>query len=330
MNSTIIRLAVLWLACVSLGCPAAAQPQFLVENLRPSRVASGFAFTEGPAPDGRGGIWFSDIDNANIHRFDIATGTTTLQNDDSGGSNGLVFDDQGRLLAAEHFRQRVTRTDGDRIEVLADSWNGLPLNSPNDMVIDAAGGIYFTDPAYANSVQPEGVYYISPDGSLSQIIAGLSRPNGIALSPDETTLYVAEPTANAAPGNPNMKIWMFDLPAAGVPENQRPFANGFADGLAVDAFGNVFAATHFGFSAWDPSGELIFWERTPTATTNVAFADPAGTYPNWLYITAGGSLYRSRLLPAVPEPAAVSILFVIVIVIAFIEGAPWPSRSCSC
>ncbi len=292
---------------LSMRVGAQAPAQFLTDDLTPIEVASGFAFTEGPSPDGAGGIWFSDIDRTDIHRFDIATGTTTLVNGDSGGSNGLVFDDQGRLLAAEQNNQRLTRTDGDNIEVLADMWNGKRLNSPNDIVIDSSGGIYFTDPAYANNVQREAVYYISPNGTMTQVISNLSRPNGIALSPDETTLYVAEPTSNPFSGNANMKIWEYDLAAPGLPENPMVFADTFADGLTVDVFGNVFAATYFGFGAWTPDGDLIFQETSPSATTNVVFENPAGTYPNTLYITAGGSLYRTDIFP-VPEPNCSTLL----------------------
>ena len=118
------------------------------------------------------------------------------------------------------------------------------------------------------------------------------------------TLYVAEPTANPFPGNPEMKIWGYDLPTPGQPISPVVFADGqFADGLTVDAFGNVFAAVFQGFAAWTPQGDPIFYEATPDATTNVVFQDAAGTYPNWLYITAGGSLYRTQLLP-VPEPSS--------------------------
>lgn len=278
---------------------------FLKENLQPNEVASGFAFTEGPTPDGAGGIWFTDINRSNIHRFDIATGMTTLESDNSGGANGLLFDSTGRLLVAEGFSQRLTRIDGDAVEVLADSWNDAKLNSPNDIALDSNGGIYFTDPAYFQDVQAEGVYYVSPEGNVSQVISGLSRPNGIALSPDETTLYVAEPTATPFPGNPEMKLWEFDVPTPGEPNNPRIFVEGlFVDGLTVDAFGNVFGALFQGYGAWTPEGEPIFWEQTPDATTNLVFENPDGTYPNRLFITAGGSLYRTELLP-VPEPSSI-------------------------
>ncbi|MEZ6097990.1 MAG: SMP-30/gluconolactonase/LRE family protein [Pirellulaceae bacterium] len=315
------------LAILTFTVSVVVAAQFRTHGITVERVATGYAFTEGPAPDGKGGIWFSDIDNTDIYRFDIATGVTTLQNGESGGSNGLVFDDQGRLLAAEHSTQRVTRTDGDTIEVLADSWNGLSLNSPNDMVVDKQGGIYFTDPAYANNVQPEAVYYIAPNGELSQVITGLSRPNGIALSPDDGVLYVAEPKSLPWPNKSNMKICQFDLASPGSPSNKRVFANSFADGLTVDAYGNVFAATYAGFTAWTPSGQKIFSRSFPNATTNVAFANPAGTYPNTLYVTAGGSLYRTELLP-VPEPACWPLLMWI-LVLAKLRGCPQPSRHMS-
>ena len=161
-----------------------AQVPFITKSLSVEEVAGGFGFTEGPTPDGEGGILFSDINNSDIHRFDIAAGTTSVVDSESGGANGLLFDAEGRLLVAEGIAQRLTRRDGEgNVEVLANEWDEQPLNSPNDIVVDAAGGIYFTDPGYFNEVQLEGVYYITPQGEMSQVISNLSRPNGIALSP---------------------------------------------------------------------------------------------------------------------------------------------------
>ncbi len=132
-----MSLRVLGLIAVVVGASNAAE--FTTKGLTADEVASGYQFTEGPATDGMGGIWFTDIDSAHIHRFDIASGETALMIEDSGGANGLLFDRQGRLLAAEGFEQQLTRRDGDQVEILADGWNGQRLNSPNDMVIDSAG-----------------------------------------------------------------------------------------------------------------------------------------------------------------------------------------------
>jgi hypothetical protein len=133
---------------------------------------------------------------------------------------------------------------------------------------------------------------------LSQIISDLRRPNGIALSPDESVLYVADPGINAD----RQQIMKYDLPAPGQPTNPRVFAHMFADGLKVDPLGDLFAATYYGFAAWRPDGTQIVAFHVdnlslelPEATTNVAFADPAAGYPNTLYITAGHSLYRATL-----------------------------------
>ncbi len=110
----------------------------------------------------------------------------------SGLANGLMFDSQGRLVVAEMGGQRVVRRQDGDVTVLADMFGGRRLNSPNDLVVDTSDGVYFTDPQIRGGIeQPEAVYYLSPSGQLSQIITGMARPNGIILSPDERTLYVA-------------------------------------------------------------------------------------------------------------------------------------------
>ena len=128
-------------------------------------MATGFGFTEGPVADGQGGIWFTDLApigantrlrRSNILRFEIATGITQVVEENAGGANGLLLDSDGGLIAAEGYLQRVTRRAGGTRTVLVDEWDGLPFNGPNDLVMDAGGGIYFTDPNYFFSVQEEG------------------------------------------------------------------------------------------------------------------------------------------------------------------------------
>ena len=148
---------------------------------------------------------------------------------------------------------------------LATHWNGLPFNGPNDLVIDAAGGIYFSDPDYNNRRSvPEAVYYINPAGVLSRLLTGFSRPNGVILSPDGHTFYLAAETEK--------RIYAFDVAADGTLSNQRLFArtdvnaNGVVlpgitngpDGLTVDAAGNVYAAVQNAVFAWNPAGHRLF------------------------------------------------------------------------
>lgn len=291
MNLSVRTLLFLFyaIACSRLTYGA----EFVTRGLTVEELSSGHEFTEGPARDGSGGIWFTDIDGQKIHRFDIATGKTELMVMESGGANGLLFDSDGRLLAAEGIAQQLTRRSENEVEVLADRWNGLRLNSPNDLIADANGGIYFTDPDYYHEVQDEGVYYLSSNGEFTQIISDLERPNGIALSPDESTLYVVEVTRS--PSVSNSKIWQYDITLAGTISNARIFTTGFADGLTVDKFGNVFGAQYLGVAAWDPDGKRILDFRSPEETTNVVLSDSHLEYPNTLYVTGAGSLYRIEL-----------------------------------
>ena len=183
-------------ANITLLLPAFGSGQILPPDASVERLARGFGFTEGPVNDGNGGILFTDLSRSDIIRYDISAMTTEVVDANSGGANGLFFDAGHNLITMDGNRRQVSRRDSNDVsivaEVLADSWNGTPFNSPNDLVIDQGGGIFFTDPDYQNRrAQPEAVYYLSQNGELSQVLNGFRRPNGIALSPDEDTLYLA-------------------------------------------------------------------------------------------------------------------------------------------
>ena len=269
----------------------------------------GAVFTEGPAaaPDGR--IYFSDITGSaksseagHILRYDPRSGNTMVYRSPSGMANGMIFDLEGRLVVAEgadYGGRRVTRTDmkSGKSERVAVAYDGKDLNSPNDITIDARGRIYFTDPRYVGHepvTQPvEGVYRIDPDGSVHRIISDAGRPNGIAVSPDQKTLYVA--------GTPNregaMTILAYDLAADGRATFRNvlvKLSEGYADGLTVDAAGNVYCGCGpRGVRVFAPSGEEIASIAVPAEVTNVEFGRGEGR--RWLYITAGKALYRIRL-----------------------------------
>ena len=295
-----IALTITFLSSASVADAAT----FAAKPLSVVRVATGFEFTEGPVPDQDGRIWFTDLqgrwtehETSEIWRFDPTTGESELQYSDANGANGLAIDNQGRLIAAEGFANRLTRRDGDEIEVLADTWNGIPLNSPNDIAIDKHGGIYFTDPPYFDDQQPAAVYYLSAGGDLNQVITGLRYPNGIGLSPDESTLYVVDSDSESDP-NPDRQILRYDLPTPGEPTNGQGFLDYFADGITVDRFGNIYAAAWLGVAAWTPDGELLFYIGNPQPeSANVTLGDSFGAYPNSMYITANKSLYRVDIEP---------------------------------
>ncbi len=262
------------------------------------QVATGYSFTEGPAEAPDGSIYFTDIPNKHIIRFDPVTGSAEVFREDSGRANGLMFDGHGRLIAcegaAESGRRRVSRTEPDgSIITLTDQWQGKPLNSPNDLVIDKHGGVYFTDPRYGNrddmALDVEAVYYLKPDGTLTQIITDLQRPNGLILSPDEKTLYVAD---NAA-----QKLVAYDITEPGKPTNPRQFSQmgpghgGGCDGMSIDKLGRVYATGNEGVYIFAPNGEQVALVKTPERPSNCTLARDGKT----LYITARTSLYRAVL-----------------------------------
>src|SRR5262245_31064702 len=186
-------------------------------------VAAGVCFLEGPAADAAGNVFFSDIQGSRILKMD-AKGTVTVFREDSGRTNGNTFDAQGRLISCEGAengpggRRRIVRTDMQtgKVEVLTERYEGKRYNSPNDVVVDVAGRIWFTDPLYApdRSIMEheyEAVYRIDTDGKVTRVITqpAIGRPNGIAVTPDGKTLYVVD--SNYINPTANRKIWAFDI-----------------------------------------------------------------------------------------------------------------------
>lgn len=291
-------------------------------------VATSLAFTEGPAVDAAGNVFFSDILNNRIMKLD-AEGTCSIFREPSHRTNGQTFDHQGRLYHCEGAEfgpgggRRVTRTDLDSGEyiVVTDQYDEASYNSPNDICVDGQGRVYFTDPRYGDrsdmEMEIEGVYRIDVDGTVHRILAqpDIQRPNGIAVTQDSRRLYVVDscPTIGG-----NRKIWGFDLDADGQPGNQRvvfDFAPGRGvDGMRLDIEGNLYAAAGVlvargehetdevpsGIYVITPDGQLK--GRIPIhedVLTNLAFGGSDG---RTVYITAGKNLYRTRV--AVPGQVA--------------------------
>lgn len=280
------------------------------------------AFTEGPAVDGEGNVFFSDIVNNRIMKR-AANGRLTVWRADSGRANGNMFDAQGRLVTCEGAefgdggRRRLTRTDmrTGAVEVLTDRYDGKRYNSPNDLVIDNQGRIYFTDPRYKEDrsdleLDAEAVYRLGPDGRVTRILQQptVQKPNGITVSPDNRTLYLVD--SSPAPGG-NRKIWAFDLSPEGLPSNQRlvyDFAPGRGgDGMRTDVQGNLWIAAGIsrprhanetaevppGVYVITPKGDLLGRIPVPEdAITNLAFGGPD---LKTLYIVSGKSLFSIRV-----------------------------------
>ena len=246
----------------------------------------------------KGELLFSDIPANRIVRW--SNGKAETFRAPSGNSNGLTLDKQGRLLACEHGNRRVSRTEPDgTVVTLADRYDGKRLNSPNDIVCKSDGAIYFTDPPYGvtpnqRELDFQGVYRISPDGkTLTLLVKDFLRPNGIALSPDEKTLYVADTQRD--------HVRAFDIASDGSITNGRVFCQvTFPDGIKVDTAGNLYAAARRGVEVFDPTGKPIGIIRVPQQPANLAFGDA-----DWktLYIAGQTSLYRVRItIPGIKVP----------------------------
>jgi gluconolactonase len=259
------------------------------------QLATGFTFVEGPVWDAAGGRWlFSDIPENRIHTV-TPGGEVGILREPSGNSNGLTIDGTRRLIACEHGNRRVSVSpiDGDPT-VLADRFEGRRLNSPNDVVTHSSGAVYFTDPPYG--IQPDeqeqpccGVYRVAPDGRIQIVTGDLDKPNGLAFSPDESILYVAD--------SEHEHLRAFRVAADGYLSGGEVFADlsheapGCPDGLKVDAEGNVYTANALGVWVNAPSGDFLGLISTPEIPANLAWGEDGKT----LLVTARTSVYTVRM-----------------------------------
>jgi gluconolactonase len=304
--------------------------QLIPRDARIEVLASGFVWSEGPVwikPTAAGGglpaetLLFSDIPHNRVHRWSAAGGlgiflepagfTGPGEYGTERGSNGLTLDRQGRLILCEHGDRRISRLEpqGGK-KTLADSWQGKRLNSPNDATVHSSGAIYFTDPPYGLPQRMDdprreldfcGVYRIAPDGTLALACRTMTRPNGIALAPDEKTLYVAQ-------SDPEAPLWKaFTLQPDGTLDEGRTFFDaaklfatrkGLPDGLRVDEAGNLFATGPGGVLVFAPDGTHLGTILTGQKTANCAFGEDGRT----LYMTADSLLCRVRLATRGPIP----------------------------
>ena len=275
------------------------------------KLADGFIFTEGPVwirSESR--LLFSDVRGNTIYQWTEADGASAFidpvfEGDRTGlrsiSSNGLTLDAEGRLIMCEHGNRRISRVEADGTRTtLVERYEGRRLNSPNDATFSSDGWLYFTDPGSAlegrdastlRELDFNGIYRLSPDGDLELLYRDQSRPNGIALSPGETTLYVTN-------SDPSQKVWMaYDLSVDGV-SNPRVFhdvndetGEGTADGMKVDTAGNLFATGPGGVWVLDSDGTHLGTIMPDEVPANVGWGDDGRT----LYMTAQTGLYRIRL-----------------------------------
>jgi gluconolactonase len=281
-------------------------------------LAEGFDWSEGPLWIENGNyLLFSDIPPNKIMKWSEAKGletylhpsgyTGTLPRGGEPGSNGLILDNQGRLVLCQHGDRRMARMDAPldkpaaRFITLADMYDGKRFNSPNDAVYHSNGDLYFTDPPYglvknmedpAKEIPFQGIYRLKKSGEVELLSKELSRPNGIAFSPDEKKLYVGNSDRN--------RIWMvWDMTADGGVTNGKVFYDasndadkGAPDGMKVDKRGNIFSTGPGGVVVFDANAKLLGKIKVGQACSNVAF----DTNHKFLYITADGWLVRVKLI----------------------------------
>ena len=274
---------------------------FVLGNAPVKRLATGFDWVEGPVWFGDAGcLLFSDIPNDRILRW-MPDGSVSTYRAPSNYANGHTRDRQGRLVSCEHGTRRVTRTGHDgRVTVLADAYDGRRLNSPNDVVVKSDGTIWFTDPHYGIMTDYEGfraeqelpcnVYRIDPaHGTVEAVATDFNCPNGLAFSPDETRLYVAD-TGRMFRDDPT-HIRAFDVADDGGLSGGEVFhviEPGAADGFRCDTDGNLWSSAADGVHCIDPGGTLLGRILVPELVSNLCFG---GRAKHRLFITATTSVY---------------------------------------
>jgi len=255
------------------------------------QLATDFEFTEGPAVDKDGNVYFSDIPNSKIWIWTLAD-SLKLFRENSNGSNGLYFDKNQNLLACEGGASQISLTTsiGD-YKVIASEFDGKPFNSTNDLWSDDKGGVYFTDPQYGGDMDNlnQGgmhVFYIQPNGEIIKVCEDLTRPNGIIGTPNGKTLYVSDRGAG--------KTYQYDIKDDGILDNKTLFIDKGSDGMTIDQNGNIYITTKekSQVDIFSNAGELLKTIVIPESPTNVCFG---GKNRNQLYITAQTSFYRVGL-----------------------------------
>ena len=265
-----------------------AEAGVVAEGAKVEKLAGGFAFTEGPAADAQGNVFFSDIPNNRIHKWSLDGKLSTFR-ENSGGANGLYFDKDGSLLACEGGGRRLVSIDQKgNVTVLADKYQGKKFNSPNDLWIDPKGGVYFTDPRYGSrdGMEQDGehVYYLAPDRKrLVRVIDDMIRPNGVVGTPDGKMLYVADHGGG--------KTFAYTINKDGTLSNKKLFAPEGSDGVTIDSDGNIYLTTGV-VAVYNRNGEKIEEIKVPEGPANVTFG---GGDNQTLFITARTSLYSVKM-----------------------------------
>jgi gluconolactonase len=328
-SALVFAAAILMIACSTAPPPAPEKPAAIgsIARLDPAfdalvpkdaqieKLAGGFTFPEGPLWRPSHVLWFSDV-VGNVVRQWAPDGKVTVILQPGGydgnslpaggfvGPNGMTAGKDGAVLLCQHGNRRIVRIASDmKVTTLVDKFGGKKLNSPNDLVFRSDGSLYFTDPPYglpkqdddpAKELKFNGVYRLA-GGKLQLVIKDLTRPNGIAFSPDEKTLYVAN-------SDPERKLWMrYDVAANGSVSNGKVFADataekedGLPDGMKVDSLGNIYATGPGGVWVFSPDGKHLGTIKPPETPANCGWGEDGKS----LYLTARTGLYRIKLAVA--------------------------------
>ena len=266
------------------------------------KLADGFVFTEGPLWDTSSqSLFFSDIPADTIYHFSDSQGIETFRKP-SNFANGLAFDHDGRLIACEHRTRRISRSAGDAIDVVVDRYQGKRLNSPNDVIVARDGSILFTDPVYGlrdglggpgeQELSFQGVYRVASDANEPTLLVDdFEAPNGLALSHDETVLYISDTIRRHIRVFKVRDDWM--LSGGDILVELKGEEEGKPDGMKLDADGNIFSTGPGGIWVCTAEGEILGRIKIPEKTSNLAWGDE--DYSS-LYITASTGLYKIRCL----------------------------------
>lgn len=273
---------------MEIECNMEELHDIVAENATIEKAGSGYSFTEGPAVNSKGIVYFTDQPNDRIYRWDEKEGVS-LWLDGTNRSNGMYFNPEDQLIACADLNNQIVQFDEDKkMHVLFEIYNGIHLNGPNDLWIAPNGGIYFTDPYYhrnywqeghAESQDSRGIYYLSPEKEIIRVASDYVQPNGLVGTPDGKTLYVADINDN--------KIWKYDIAADGTLTNKTFFAPKGSDGMTIDERGNIYL-TMGKVWIYSPKGDLIHEIEVPESPSNICFG---GKEKKTLFITARTSVY---------------------------------------
>ena len=285
------QLRPLWLLiAVAVAWPSGAEAADLVApGANPVKLAGGFKFTEGPAVAANGDVYFTDIPNNRIHKWAVSEKKLSIFAEESNGANGLYFADDGSLYACQGNAKRVVAytPDGSDTSSLAKRYDGKKFNKPNDLWIDAKGGVYFSDPNYGNKeLSQDGmhVYYIQPGGGdVVRVADGFKTPNGLIGTPDGSMLYIAD----IGDG----KIYRYAIQEDGTLKDRKLFCESGSDGMTLDQHGNVYL-TAGSVKVFSPMGEQIADLKFPERPANVVFG---GKELKTLYVTARTGFYSLEM-----------------------------------